>query len=58
MKVNLSGNTWKTSWDGISKYKQTTNEEYKVGVINSIVAEFRKYPSIDKSIEDHSLYLS
>ena len=58
MKTTLSGNTWKSAWDGKSKYTKKTKEEYKPGIITTIIANFRKYPSIDKSIEDHSLYLS
>ena len=58
MKTSLSGNTWKSVWDGKSKYTKVTKEEYKVGVITNITADFRKYPSIDESIKDHSLYLS
>ncbi len=58
MKKELSGNKWKTVWDGKSIYKKKTQEEYVVGNIVTITAEFRKYPSIDLSIEDHSLYLT
>lgn len=58
MKTSLSGNTWKSVWDGKSKYTKVTKEEYKVGIITNITADFRKYPSIDESIKDHSLYLS
>lgn len=57
MKTSLSGNTWKTVWDGISKYTIVTREEYVQGQISMVSADFRQYPSIDKSIEDHSLYL-
>lgn len=58
MKCQLSGNTWKSVWDGKSKYTKTTQEEYKPGVITNVKADFRKYPSIEKSINDHSLYLT
>lgn len=58
MKKSLSGNTWKSVWDGKSIYTKKTNEEYVAGQITVITADFRKYPSIDKSIEDHSLYLT
>lgn len=58
MKKNLSGNTWKSAWDGKSFYTKKTGEEYVVGVHTTITADFRKYPSLEKSIEDHSLYLT
>lgn len=57
MKKNLSGNTWKGSvWDGKSVYKKAT-KEYDGGE-HTIIAEFRKYPSIEDSIADHSAYLT
>jgi len=57
MKINLSGNTWKGStWDGKSKVKIYTREEYK-GKKVTITAYFRKYPNLAKSIGDHSAYL-
>ena len=57
MKESLSGNTWPGSvWDG-SVYKKRT-AEYKNGTDKYyITAKFRKYPSLEKSIEDHSAYL-
>ena len=58
MKRTLSGNTWKSVWDGKSKYTKTTKEEYTPGVITNVKADFRKYPNIEKSINDHSLYLT
>lgn len=58
MKTTLSGNTWTSVWDGVSKYTKYTKEEYTPGVISTVKADFRKYDSIDLSIEDHSLYLS
>ena len=58
MKTSLSNNTWKSVWDGVSKYTKDTIEEYTPGQITHIQADFRKYPNIDASIEDHSLYLS
>lgn len=58
MKKELSGNTWKGStWDGKSTYTKITNEEYKVGVITKVKADFRKYSCIEDSIADHSAYL-
>lgn len=58
MKCSLSGNTWSGStWDGTSKYIRETKEEYTAGTLTTITAEFRKYPSIEKSIADHSAYL-
>ena len=58
MKKELSGNKWTSVWDGKSIYTKQTKEEYTPGVITTITADFRKYPSIDLSIEDHSLYLT
>ena len=58
MKTSLSGNTWKNStWDGKSKVTIRTAEEYKVGKITYIDADFRKYNCIEDSIADHSAYL-
>lgn len=55
MKKNLSGNTWAGStWSG-STYRKAT-KEYNGGE-HTIIAEFRKYPSIEDSIADHSAYL-
>ena len=59
MKKTLSGNTWAGStWDGSSIYTKQTQEEYTVGQITTITADFRKYPSVEKSIADHSAYLN
>lgn len=56
MKATLSGNTWPgTSWTGEIYTKQTW-EEYSGNVVN-IMADFRAYPSIEKSLADHSAYL-
>ena len=58
MKTSLSGNTWANStWDGVSKVTIRTAEEYTVGNITYINADFRKYPCIEDSIADHSAYL-
>lgn len=57
MKKFLSGNTWSGStWDGISIYTKKT-QEYENGVYVTVTADFRKYPSVEKSIADHSAYL-
>lgn len=57
MKKNLSGNTWKCStWDGKSVCWKKT-QEYDGGE-HTITAAFRKYPSIEDSIADHSAYLT
>ena len=58
MKANLSGNTWKSVWDGKSIYTKVTNEEYVEGDISKVTADFRSYPNIKNSITDHSLYLT
>lgn len=57
MKKSLSGNTWGGSvWDGISVYTKKT-QEYENGAYVTVTADFRKYPSVEKSIADHSAYL-
>lgn len=57
MKCSLSGNTWGGSaWDGKSKYTKKT-QEFENGQYVTVTADFRKYPSVDKSIADHSAYL-
>ena len=57
MKKTLSGNTWSGStWDGSSVYTKRT-QEYESGQYVTITADFRKYPSVEKSIADHSAYL-
>lgn len=57
MKVTLSGNTWNTVWDGVSKVNIRTPEEYTPGIITYINADFRKYPNLETSMEDHGRYL-
>lgn len=57
MKTNLSGNTWSGSvWDGCSCVTINTGEEYG-GKHVTITADFRKYPSVEQSVADHSAYL-
>lgn len=57
MKKSLSGNTWSGStWDGSSVYTKKT-QEYENSQYVTITADFRKYPSVEKSIADHSAYL-
>lgn len=56
MKTSLSGNTWAGStWTG-EVYTKTTSE-FVDGVYESVNADFRKYPSLEASIADHSAYL-
>lgn len=58
MKCYLSGNTWPGStWDGISHYSKYSGEEYTPGIITEVLSSFRKYPSVQHSIADHSAYL-
>ena len=58
MKCNLSGNTWDgTTWDGKSSVKIRTPEQDTAGNTYYINADFRKYPSIEKSIADRCAYL-
>ena len=57
MKKSLSGNAWSVStWDGNSVYTKKT-QEYENDQYVTITADFRKYPSVEKSIADHSAYL-
>lgn len=58
MKCSLSGNTWDSVWDGVSKYTKQTQEQKLDGTIYTIMADFRKYPDILASIKDHSCYLN
>lgn len=58
MKTSLSGNTWNGSvWDGKSKYTKKTAEYDKNNNKYYITASFRKYPSVEDSVADHSAYL-
>lgn len=58
MKRSLSGNNWPNSmWDGVSVYQKKTREQKPNGEYITIVAEFRAYPNIARSIADHSAYL-
>lgn len=58
MKKSLSGNTWEdSSWDGKSIYSKKTQEQNQDGSYVTIMAEFRKYSSVEDSIADHSAYL-
>lgn len=58
MKCSLSGNTWKSVWDGVSKYTKQTKEQETDGSEYTITADFRKYPDMQTSITDHSCYLN
>ena len=56
MKCSLSNNTWANSvWDGKSKYGKYSPEVYN-GVTQMVYSEFRKYPSIYKSVQDRAAY--
>lgn len=57
MKRSLSGNTWKSVWDGVSVYSKVTAEQDKNGSEYHVKADFRKYQCVEDSIRDHSLYL-
>ena len=57
MKCSLSGNNWAGStWDGVSKYTKQTAEQTSSGAVYYIMADFRKYPTIMKSVEDRAAY--
>ena len=56
MKCSLSGNTWDGSvWDGHSSYGKYSPEVYN-GKTVMVYSEFRKYPSIYKSVQDRAAY--
>lgn len=57
MKCSLSGNTWDSVWDGVSRCSKQTKEQDKAGNESTIVADFRAYPDMLTSIRDHSCYL-
>lgn len=57
MKCTLSGNTWTSTWNGVSKYTKKTAEQKPDGTVYYVTADFRKYPSLESSVRDHSLYL-
>lgn len=56
MKATLSGNTWKSSWDG-KTFKKST-KEYLNNKWYTITDTFRSYSSYAQSLADHSAYLS
>ena len=57
MKCSLSNNTWANSvWDGKSKYTKKTAEQTPTGQVYYVMADFRKYPSILKSVQDRAAY--
>ena len=57
MKANLSNNTWASVWDNVSVYTKQTGEQNPDGSYVTITADFRAYPCVEKSFEDHSQYL-
>ncbi len=56
MKCTLSGNTWPSVWNGKDYYTKYSLE-YENGQWVNRKAKFRKYPCIEDSIKDHSMYL-
>lgn len=58
MKTCLSGNTWKSVWDGKSKYTKSSPEHDAYGKQYMKESDFRAYESVSDSIRDHSLYLT
>lgn len=56
MKATLSGNTWKSPWDG-KTFKKST-KEYLNGKWYTITDTFRSYSTYAQSLADHSAYLS
>lgn len=58
MKGSLSGSSWPNStWDGVSLYNIDTGEQTSSGDRYTVNANFRKYPSVEASVGDHSAYL-
>lgn len=57
MKAELSGNTWKSVWDG-RVYIKDTAEQREDGSYYTITAAFRAYPSVAAYLADHSAYLA
>lgn len=58
MKASLSGNSWAGSkWDGASVYTIETQEQNTDGSWRTVMADFRRYASVNDSIADHSAYL-
>ena len=58
MKCSLSGNTWDSAWDGVSKYTKQTKEQDLDGKEYTVTADFRRYPDMESSVRDHSCYLN
>ena len=56
MKASLSGNNWKSSWDGKTFEKNTL--EYLNGKWVTVKGTFRAYADISQSVKDHSDYLA
>lgn len=57
MKATLSGDSWTSVWDGKSTFTKRTAEQDKNGRQYYVTAAFRKYPCVEDSVKDHSLYL-
>ena len=57
MKAELSGNTWKSAWDGRTYIKDTA-EQREDGSYYTVTAAFRAYPSVAAYLADHSAYLA
>lgn len=56
MKATLSGNTWRSNWDG--KIYTKVTQEYINGQWITVKDKFRAYSSFADSVEDHSNYLA
>lgn len=56
MKATLSGNTWKSAWNG--KTFKVSTKEYLNGKWYTIADTFRSYNTYAESLADHSAYLS
>lgn len=56
MKSKLSGNTWKSEWDG-KIYAKRSKEELEDGTVVEVLSDFRAYGNPQASIVDHRNYL-
>ena len=58
MKAELSGNTWPSAWDGTSIYTKKSPEQDEQGNTTYLESDFRRYPDVQQSVIDHTLYLA
>lgn len=56
MKAPTGATSWKSNWDGA--YYEVKTQEFLNGSYQTIMAKFKKYPSFEASVADHSAYLT